>query len=85
MSIHLSPDSQIPCEGMAIIRQLEAARSQVRNLPAEAASALDLEGRICMLIIDVAAISTDDGSTAQIRSLLNAAKVSLPDDYLPES
>ena len=69
---------------MAIIRQLDAARIRIGNLSAENASALDLEGRICMLIVDVAAICTDDGSTAEIRAFLNAAKVSLPGDYLPE-
>ena len=84
MSIHLSMDSQIHRDGMAIIRQLEAVRKQIGNLPAELASGLDLEGRICMLIVDVAAVTTDDGSTTEIRAFLNAAKVSLPEEYLPE-
>ena len=39
---------------------------------------------LCTLIVDVAAICTDDGSNADIRAFLTAAEVRLPEEFLIE-
>lgn len=81
-------DSQIPCDGMAIVRQLDAARTQLGNLilrqPGWRKQLLDIQDQLCVIIIDVAAISTDDGSSVDIQAFLNSAEVQLPPIYLED-
>ena len=46
---------------------------------------LDIGNPLCTLIVDVAAICTDDGSNADVRAFLTAAEVTLPEKFLTES
>ena len=82
-------DSQIHREGKTIVRQLDAARNQLGNLLLHRegweGQLLDIGNQLCTLIVDVAAICTDDGSTDEIKAFLNAAEVKLPKGYLKES
>ncbi len=73
---------------MAIVRQLDAARTQLGNLilrqPGWRKQLLDIQDQLCVIIIDVAAISTDDGSSVDIQAFLNSAEVQLPPIYLED-
>lgn len=82
-------DSQIHREGKTIVRQLDAARQRIGNLSRRRhgwkEQLLDIRNQLSLLIIDVAAICTDDGSSDEIKAFLNAAEVRLPKGYLKES
>lgn len=81
-------DSQIHREGKTIVRQLDAARNQLGNLLLHRegweGQLLDIGNQLCTLIVDVAAICTDDGSNADIRAFLTDAEVRLPEEFLIE-
>lgn len=86
MKTNPKSDSQIHREGKTIVRQLDAARNQLGNLLLRRegweGQLLDIGNQLCTLIVDVAAICTDDGSNADIRAFLTAAEVKLPEEFL---
>lgn len=88
MRTYPASDSQIHREGLAIVRHLGAASQQIEALSHRHIGLdeqlLDVQDTLCLLIIDVAAICTDDGSNADVRAFLAAAEVSLPEEYLTE-
>lgn len=88
MCTHPTSDSQIHREGLAIVRQLDAARARLGNLVLHQdnwkGQILDIKEQLSSIIVDVAAICTDDGSNAEVRVFLATAEVFLPEEYLTE-
>lgn len=88
MKTYPESDSQIHREGLAIVRQINAACQKIEKLSRRRIGLkkqlLDVQDQLCLAIIDVAAICTDDGSNAEVRAFLAAAEVKVPEKYLTE-